>query len=58
MNEIDIEEINDLMGREIERDILITKEAVTFLKGLQDEIKDCGYKSGVLTALFFRIFTI
>ena len=50
--EIELNEINDLIGIEIERDILLTNEAVTFLKSLQDEIKECGYKSGVLTSLF------
>ena len=50
--EIEIENIDDLVGIEIERDILITKEAVAFLQSLQNSFKECGYKTGVLTALF------
>jgi len=50
--EIEIKQVSDLVGIELERDILITDAAVIFLKSLQDEIKDCGYKSGVLTSLF------
>ena len=50
--EIEIKEIDDLIGLEIERDILLTNEAVIFLKSLQNEVKECGYKSGVLTSLF------
>ena len=50
--EMEINNIEELLGLEIERDILLTNEAVVFLKSLQDEIKSCGYKSGVLTSLF------
>jgi hypothetical protein len=50
--EINIVQITDLLGVEIERDILITEAAVVFLKSLQNELKECGYKSGVLTSLF------
>ena len=50
--EIEIKQVSDLVGIELERDILITDAAVIFLKSLQDEIKNCGYKSGVLTSLF------
>ena len=42
--EIEIENIDDLVGIEIERDILITKEAVAFLQSLQNSFKECGYK--------------
>lgn len=50
--DINIVEINDLLGVPMERDILLTKEAITFLKSLQDSMKEVGYRSGVMSALF------
>ena len=45
------ENIDDIEGQIIERDILLTDEVSSFLLSFQEKIKNSGYKTGTLTSL-------
>ena len=48
---IHINELKDLIGIEIERDLILTNEVSHHLLSYQKKIKESGYKTGTLTSL-------
>jgi hypothetical protein len=48
---ISFSDINDLEGKIIVRDILLTESVQDYYQKYQEDFKKCGYKSGKLTSL-------
>lgn len=48
---IKFENIEEIEGKIIERDILLTEEVSAYMLSFQEKIKNSGYKTGTLTSL-------